>query len=75
VLAERLATRLASTDPGDGNGWALLARAYAALGRKEEAVVAFDRARMLLGDSDMQLQADQTSARAALMASRHPARE
>jgi cytochrome c-type biogenesis protein CcmH len=73
VLAERLAKRLQTRDPGDGEGWALLGRSYVALGRNDEAVAAFERARSLLGESDAQLAADYHAAKNASGAARAPA--
>lgn len=73
VLAQRLALRLQTRDPGDGQGWALLGRAYAVLGRNDDALAAFERARGLLGDSDPQLAADYHAAKNAAGAARRAA--
>ena len=48
-IVERMAQRL-KDQPGDGAGWALLARAYSALGRHAEAAAAFDKAVALTPD-------------------------
>jgi cytochrome c-type biogenesis protein CcmH len=70
VLAERLAQRLRTRDAGDGEGWALLGRSYVALGRSEDALAAFERARRLLGEGDPQLAIDHAAAKAAVAAAR-----
>lgn len=49
AAVEKLAARLRQR-PNDGEGWALLARSYAATGQFDRAVEAFARARRLLGD-------------------------
>lgn len=69
VLATRLAARLQSRDTGDGQGWALLGRSYVVLGRNEEALDALERARRILGETDVQLMADYAAAKGALNAS------
>jgi len=56
VVTERLARRLGD-EPGDAAGWALLARSYSALGRRQEALAAFDHAAKL-APTDGQLLAD-----------------
>jgi cytochrome c-type biogenesis protein CcmH len=48
-IVDRMAQRL-QDDPDNGSGWALLARAYSALGRVSEAVPAYRNALRLLGD-------------------------
>ena len=42
ALTERLAERMKST-PDDADGWSMLGRSYAALGRTDEALRAYDR--------------------------------
>jgi cytochrome c-type biogenesis protein CcmH len=42
ALTERLAERMKST-PDDADGWSMLGRSYAALGRNDEALSAYDR--------------------------------
>jgi cytochrome c-type biogenesis protein CcmH/NrfG len=49
-LVERLASRLHDRTPADGQGWALLGRTYAELGRYPDAVDAFARAVKLVPD-------------------------
>jgi tetratricopeptide (TPR) repeat protein len=61
-MAAKLAARL-EHDPDDGPGWALLARAYAWMGRYAEADAAFAKAARLKVD-DPKLQADWDAARA-----------
>jgi len=56
ALAERLKKKL-EQNPGDGVGWALLARSYVAMGRHAEAVPIFEKAVKLTPD-DAQLLAD-----------------
>ena len=56
VLAERLAQRL-QREPGDGEGWALLARTYVVLERNQEAADAYRRAVALL-PADVQLRVE-----------------
>jgi cytochrome c-type biogenesis protein CcmH len=56
ALTERLKKRL-EENPADGRGWALLARAYAELGRYADAVPVFEKAVQLIPD-DAQLLAD-----------------
>jgi cytochrome c-type biogenesis protein CcmI len=63
VLTERLARRL-EREPGDGDGWALLARSYSVLGREAEAVAAYRNAVKLLPE-DLQLKAELAQARSA----------
>jgi tetratricopeptide (TPR) repeat protein len=60
--AARLAARL-EQNPNDGPGWALLARAYAWMGRSEEADAAFAKAARLR-PGDAQLMADWNAVRA-----------
>ena len=62
VMAARLAARLAR-NPDDGPGWALLARAYAWMGRDAEADAAFAKAARLQ-PADSQLKADWDKLRA-----------
>lgn len=61
-MAARLAARL-EKNPDDGPGWALLARAYAWIGRYKEADAAFAKAAKLKLN-DPNLQADWDAARA-----------
>jgi len=56
ALAERLKKKL-EQNPGDGVGWALLARSYVAMGRHADAVPIFEKAVKLTPD-DAQLLAD-----------------
>lgn len=49
AAVEQLATRLAQ-EPGNGEGWALLARSYVRMGRHADAVPAFAKAVALVGD-------------------------
>ena len=49
AAVEQLATRLAQ-EPGNGEGWALLARSYVRMGRHAEAVPAFAKAVAIVGD-------------------------
>jgi cytochrome c-type biogenesis protein CcmH len=58
--AEELAARLQS-NPGDGEGWATLARSYNVLGRFNEAATAYEKAVSLL-PADAQLLADYADA-------------
>ena len=58
--AEELAARLKS-NPGDGEGWATLARSYNVLGRFGEAAAAYEKAVSLL-PADAQLLADYADA-------------
>jgi cytochrome c-type biogenesis protein CcmH len=60
ALTERLKKRL-EENPSDGAGWALLARAYAELGRHAEAVPIFEKAAGLI-PNDAQLLADYADA-------------
>lgn len=62
-VVDRMAKRL-QEQPGDAAGWALLARAYSALGRFPEAVQAFAKALALTPD-DPYLMADYADALAA----------
>jgi cytochrome c-type biogenesis protein CcmH len=68
MMAARLAARL-QRDTEDGEGWALLGRSYVVLGRDDEALAAFERARRILGDKDVQLMADYAAAKKAVSAS------
>jgi len=56
ALAEQLKKKL-EQNPGDGVGWALLARSYLAMGRYADAVPIFEKAVKLVPD-DAQLLAD-----------------
>jgi cytochrome c-type biogenesis protein CcmH len=47
VMAEKLALRL-QENPADGEGWLMLGRSYAVLGRYPESVAAYSRAMILL---------------------------
>ena len=58
--AEELAARL-KDNPGDGEGWATLARSYNVLGRFNEAAAAYEKAISLL-PADAQLLADYADA-------------
>ena len=49
AAVEQLATRLAQ-EPGNGEGWALLARSYVRMGRHADAVPAFAKAVAIVGD-------------------------
>jgi cytochrome c-type biogenesis protein CcmH len=60
VLIGRVKERLAA-QPDDLEGWTVLARTYYALGRADEAVVAFERA-TALAPNDADLLADQADA-------------
>ncbi len=60
ALAEGLKRKL-ERQPGNGPGWALLARSYVELGRHAESVPAFERAVQLITD-DAQLLADYADA-------------
>jgi len=55
-MVEKLAQRL-KQNPGDANGWAMLGRSNAVLGRYQEAANAYARATALVGD-DANLLAD-----------------
>ncbi len=55
-MLARLAQRMES-NPGDGEGWAMLARSYSTIGRWNEAVAAFAKAEALF-PQDSQLLAD-----------------
>jgi cytochrome c-type biogenesis protein CcmH/NrfG len=61
-LARKLAVKL-ERDPGNGQGWALLARSYANLGQFSDAVKAFEKAAKLL-PGDKQLQSEWADAKA-----------
>jgi cytochrome c-type biogenesis protein CcmH len=63
-IVERVAQRL-KDKPDDPAGWALLARAYAAMGRLSDAAPAFQKALALAGD-DANLLADYADTLAAL---------
>ncbi|MFZ1908419.1 MAG: hypothetical protein WAU52_04980, partial [Burkholderiales bacterium] len=71
AMAAKLAARLAR-NPNDGPGWALLARAYAWLGRYAEADAAFAKAAQL-GVDDPKLKADWDAARTRAKESAAPA--
>jgi cytochrome c-type biogenesis protein CcmH len=60
AMVERLAARLAA-DPENANGWVMLARSYAALGRFGEAALAYANAAARIKD-DAQLLADYADA-------------
>jgi cytochrome c-type biogenesis protein CcmH len=60
VMAEKLATRLKS-QPGDAQGWALLARSHSVLGKPLEAVKAYEKAIALI-PNDAVLMADYAEA-------------
>lgn len=62
-MIARLASRL-EQQPGDAEGWAMLARSYAVTGRIAEALPAFKRA-LALRPGDAELQADFDNARAS----------
>lgn len=62
-IVERLASRLKER-PDDPTGWAMLARAYSAMGRHAEAVTAYARVLVLQGES-AELLADYADAMAA----------
>jgi len=49
AAVDQLATRM-TQEPANGEGWALLARSYARLGRHAEAVPAFGKALAITGD-------------------------
>ena len=65
TMVSRLADKLAA-NPGNPEGWAMLARSYDVLGRHEEAVSAFARAAALLPE-DAELLADYADALAMTM--------
>ncbi|QTN23323.1 c-type cytochrome biogenesis protein CcmI [Rhizobacter sp. AJA081-3] len=67
-MAGRLAQRL-KADPKDAEGWAMLARSYTMLGRRAEAVTAYERAVALQGQ-DASLLADYADALAVTRESR-----
>ena len=54
-MVERLAERMKET-PGDLDGWMRLGQAYGVLGRKDDAVAAYRRARALAGEKTPQYQ-------------------
>lgn len=54
AMTDRLAERLKS-QPGDADGWGMLARSYTALGRHDEAMVAYQRALKLRPDDALTL--------------------
>lgn len=60
ALTDRLKQRMAQ-NPGDGDGWALLARSYIELGRHREAVESFEKS-MALIPNDPQLMVDYADA-------------
>lgn len=64
TLTERLAQKL-ERNPDDGEGWALLGRAYAELGRHDKAVGAYAKAVARIRN-DPQLNADYAEARRRL---------
>jgi len=64
AMIEKLAARM-KEQPGDADGWAMLGRSYAVLGRFEQATPAFKQAVMLRGD-DAVLLADYADALAVL---------
>lgn len=63
TMVEQLARRL-KTSPGDAEGWAMLARSYAVLGKQAQAVEAYASAVALRGD-DAALLADYADALAS----------
>ncbi|ABE36284.1 cytochrome c-type biogenesis protein CcmI [Paraburkholderia xenovorans LB400] len=63
VLVGRLATRL-QRQPDDAQGWAILARSYAALDRPDDAIAAYQRA-LMVSPRDAQLLADYADAQAS----------
>lgn len=67
-MAGKLAQRL-KADPKDAEGWAMLARSYTMLGRRAEAVTAYERAVALQGQ-DASLLADYADALALTRESR-----
>jgi tetratricopeptide (TPR) repeat protein len=71
-MADKLAQRL-KADPKDPQGWAMLARSYTMLGRRAEAVTAYERAVALQGQ-DASLLADYADALAVTRESRRPER-
>jgi cytochrome c-type biogenesis protein CcmH len=64
AMIEKLAARM-KEQPGDADGWAMLGRSYAVLGRFEQAMPAFKQAVMLRGD-DAVLLADYADALAVV---------
>lgn len=60
AMVDKLAQRLQS-QPTDGEGWAMLGRSYAMLGRHADAVAAFEKAQKLLTD-DARLLVDHADA-------------
>ncbi|MCY4221201.1 MAG: c-type cytochrome biogenesis protein CcmI [Thiotrichales bacterium] len=71
TMVAALAARL-DEDPGDAEGWLLLARSQVVLERFDAALAAFERAHALLGD-DPSLLADWAEAEAGRAGSRFPA--
>ncbi len=60
AMVDKLAQRL-QAEPADGEGWAMLGRSYAMLGRHADAVAAYAKAQPLLGE-DARLLADHADA-------------
>lgn len=60
AMTERLAQRL-QAQPADGEGWAMLGRSYAMLGRHVDAAAAYEKAQQLVGD-DARLLVDHADA-------------
>ncbi len=60
AMAESLAAKL-KTDPNNAEGWAMLARSYAVLGRFDEAVTAYQRV-LTMRQDDAQVYADYADA-------------
>lgn len=60
AMTESLAAKL-KTDPNNAEGWAMLARSYAVLGRFDDAVVAYQRV-LALRQDDAQVYADYADA-------------
>ena len=50
IMTQRLAVKLRE-QPNDAQGWTMLARAYMALGRSNDATMAYDRAVLLVPDN------------------------
>lgn len=67
VMADKLAKRL-EKEPGDGEGWALLARTYLELGDAAKADAAYAKALALRPDDSL-MKADYQAARKALLPS------
>ena len=72
AMVDSLAAKLAN-DPADSEGWLLLARSQVVLERFDAAIVAFNRAHALLGDTP-DLLVDWAEAEAAAAGNRFPAR-